>query len=89
MRCGDEAVATVALRYEHREVLVADLLARSDPNLIDLCHDHAERLTAPIGWSLRDERTPNHSQAALSTRPGDGDYPRMGSAPDLAGWAQE
>ncbi|MEX1046832.1 MAG: DUF3499 family protein [Actinomycetota bacterium] len=89
MRCGDSAVATVALRYEHREVLMADLLAEPDPNLIDLCSDHADGLTAPIGWNLRDERTPGHSELQPAPRPGDAGDPQMGSAPDLAGRTRE
>jgi hypothetical protein len=47
----------VVLRYEEREVLVGDLTAEADPNLVDLCADHAGRLTPPIGWTLSDTRT--------------------------------
>jgi hypothetical protein len=49
-------VATVALRYDSREVLIRDLLEVRDPNLLDLCRMHAEKLTAPFGWQLHDER---------------------------------
>lgn len=89
MRCGDTADATVALRYEHREVLMADLLSEPDPNLIDLCSNHADRLTAPVGWSLRDERTPSHSEPQPEPRTGDAGGPQLGSAPDLAGRTRE
>jgi hypothetical protein len=37
-------------------VLVRDLLEDRDPNLLDLCRMHTEKLTAPFGWQLRDER---------------------------------
>lgn len=57
LRCRTSASATVVLRYEEREVLVGDLTAEADPNLVDLCADHAGRLTPPIGWTLSDTRT--------------------------------
>jgi hypothetical protein len=47
---------TAALRYGDREVLIGDLSPDTDPNLVDLCFDHAERLTPPIGWSIVDLR---------------------------------
>jgi Protein of unknown function (DUF3499) len=46
----------VALRYGDREVLVGNLSPDTDPTLVDLCFDHAERLTPPIGWSIVDLR---------------------------------
>ncbi len=57
MRCGNLAAATVALRYEDREVLVGDLLSKLDPNLLDLCRIHAERLVPPLGWHVKDQRS--------------------------------
>lgn len=56
MRCESRAAATVALRYESREVLIGDLAPERDPNLLDLCAEHAARLTPPVGWQVRDER---------------------------------
>lgn len=44
------------LRYAAREVEVVPLVPDPDPNLVDLCAEHADRLTPPIGWSLRDSR---------------------------------
>jgi len=55
--CDDVASVTMGLRYEDREVLLADLLGEEDPNLLDLCARHADRLTLPIGWRIRDERS--------------------------------
>jgi Protein of unknown function (DUF3499) len=56
MRCDAEPVATVSLRYSAREVAIGDLLAERDRNLLDLCRDHVERLTPPVGWAVRDTR---------------------------------
>lgn len=58
MRCGHEPVVTVSLSYTEREVVVADLLPERDPNLLDLCREHVERLTPPVGWHVRDLRSP-------------------------------
>ncbi|HZP90667.1 MAG TPA: DUF3499 family protein [Actinomycetota bacterium] len=56
MRCTAEAVATVGLSYEGRVVVVGNLVPEPNPNLVDLCSAHLERLTPPIGWRVRDER---------------------------------
>ena len=42
----------MALRYGDREVLVGELSPEADPSLVDLCREHAERLTPPIGWRI-------------------------------------
>lgn len=57
MRCAAEPVATVSLRYAEREVLIGDLLAERDRNLLDLCREHVDRMTPPVGWNVRDRRT--------------------------------
>jgi hypothetical protein len=56
--CDRPAAATVRLSYDARLVLVQDLASERSPYLLDLCVDHLDRLTPPIGWSLRDERVP-------------------------------
>jgi len=56
MRCGAEPVATVSLVYAERRILVADLLRERDPNLLDLCREHVDRLRAPVGWRVDDVR---------------------------------
>jgi len=38
------------------EVVVGDLLAERDPNLLDLCREHVERMTPPVGWIVHDRR---------------------------------
>jgi hypothetical protein len=57
MRCGAEPVATVALHYSAREVVITDLQPDRDPNLLDLCRDHVDRMTPPLGWSVSDRRS--------------------------------
>jgi hypothetical protein len=44
------------MRYRDRLVWLSDLLPERDPNLLDLCEEHAGRITAPRGWTLRLER---------------------------------
>jgi hypothetical protein len=56
MRCDAEPVATVALVYITREVVVGDLTPDRDPTVLDLCAEHVERMVPPRGWSVRDER---------------------------------
>jgi len=58
MRCEAEPVATITLGYAEREVVIGSLLEERDPNLLDLCQEHAERLTPPVGWTVRDVREP-------------------------------
>ena len=57
MRCANDPTATVALLYAYRAVVIAGLLAERDPNLLDLCDEHGDRMTPPVGWVVRDERT--------------------------------
>ena len=45
------------LRYQSREVHVLELTGEPDPNLLDLCADHVDRLTPPLGWAVRDGRS--------------------------------
>jgi hypothetical protein len=54
--CPEAAAATIGIRYAAREVVIGDLLPQRDPNLLDLCHAHADGLTAPFGWSRLEGR---------------------------------
>jgi hypothetical protein len=56
IRCTAQAVATIGLSYEQRTVVVGALVSDPNPNLLDLCTEHVERLTPPRGWLVRDER---------------------------------
>jgi hypothetical protein len=57
MRCAHEPIVTVSLVYAERAVVVDDLFAERDPNLLDLCDEHVSRMTPPVGWVVRDRRT--------------------------------
>ncbi len=54
--CGNPAAASFSFRYETGELWLGDL-AEPHPSRYDLCHYHAEHLTAPRGWERIDERT--------------------------------
>jgi Protein of unknown function (DUF3499) len=58
LRCRADATVTVALRYGNREVVVGVLTPDTDPTLVDLCREHGDRLTPPIGWRIVDVRVP-------------------------------
>jgi uncharacterized protein DUF3499 len=40
------------VRYAAREIEVRPLPEVSDPHHVELCSDHAARLTPPRGWTL-------------------------------------
>jgi hypothetical protein len=54
--CEEVASASIGLRYEQRIVVVGDLQIRHDPNLLELCTVHADRMTPPRGWVTEDRR---------------------------------
>jgi hypothetical protein len=68
MRCGREPVAAVSLIYAERVVLVNDLApaddrgthevshALHDIHALHLCGEHVDRVTPPLGWTIRDHR---------------------------------
>lgn len=56
MQCKAEPAATVSLLYTQRQVVIGDLVAERDPNLLDLCEEHVARMTPPVGWTVRDAR---------------------------------
>ncbi len=58
-------MATITLRYAARRVVVGDLLADRDTNLLDLCQRHVGGMTPPVGWSVEDRR-PVAADAAAS-----------------------
>jgi hypothetical protein len=47
------------------QVWLDELAGERDPHAYDLCHRHADRLTAPQGWQVRDRR-PNPAPLALA-----------------------
>ena len=69
MRCDAEPIATVSLRYADREVAIGPLLAERDRNLLDLCREHVDRMTPPVGWAIRDVRVTVVAHAAAPHAP--------------------
>jgi hypothetical protein len=56
MSCPAEAVATIALRYADRKVVIGALRPERDPRLLDLCARHLTAMTPPVGWLVDDAR---------------------------------
>lgn len=46
----------MSLAYPERSVQVHDLFPDRDPNLLDLCGEHVDRMTPPVGWTIQDNR---------------------------------
>ena len=56
MSCPEEPVATIALRYADRLVVIDELRPNRDPRLLDLCARHVGAMTPPVGWVVEDAR---------------------------------
>ena len=56
MSCSAEPVATIALRYADRKILIGELRPEKDPRLLDLCPRHLAAITPPVGWLVDDAR---------------------------------
>jgi hypothetical protein len=56
MSCTDPPVATIALRYADRRILIGELRPERDPRLLDLCARHLGAMTPPVGWLVDDAR---------------------------------
>ncbi len=54
--CSEGAAVTLTYQYSHAQVWLDELSAERDPHAYDLCERHANRLTAPQGWQVRDRR---------------------------------
>ena len=67
--CDQPASATVGLRYADRILWLAELAPERDPNFLELCGGHADRLTAPVGWSRVDDRLGARPVAAKEPSP--------------------
>jgi hypothetical protein len=65
MSCPEPPIASVALRYAGRRIVIEALRAERDPRLLDLCARHVRAMTPPVGWLVEDERFP----AALASHP--------------------
>jgi len=59
VRCGAPAGIVMAFAYEARLVWLEDLEGAVVPRAgYAFCSGHADRLTAPVGWTLLDRRGP-------------------------------
>lgn len=56
--CGRPAEVTAGVRYAERVAWLGDLVTERDPNLLDLCREHGDRLRPPRGWRVVDDRSP-------------------------------
>ncbi|MEO9224081.1 MAG: DUF3499 family protein [Acidimicrobiales bacterium] len=54
--CHEEATTTLSYDYGASTVVIEALLPDAHPMLHDLCDRHANRLSVPRGWLLRDQR---------------------------------
>ena len=57
---------TLTYQYSLAQVWLDGLAAERDPHAYDLCRRHADRLTAPQGWHVRDRRPGGHQSQAVA-----------------------
>jgi hypothetical protein len=50
--CKEPAVFTLTYVYRDSTAVLGPLAAYVEPHCYDLCAEHADRLTAPMGWEL-------------------------------------
>ncbi|MCD0451195.1 DUF3499 domain-containing protein [Actinocorallia sp. API 0066] len=50
--CKASAVFTLTYVYRDSTAVLGPLAAYVEPHCYDLCAEHADRLTAPMGWEL-------------------------------------
>jgi hypothetical protein len=56
--CGAIAEATLTYHYASRTAWLDELDGQPDPSSYELCGQHADRFTVPLGWN-REDRRPN------------------------------
>lgn len=56
---------TLTYQYSHAQVWLDELSVERDPHAYDLCERHADRLTAPQGWQVRDRRRVDAATAPI------------------------
>lgn len=64
--CSEAATVTLTYQYSLAQVWLDGLAADRDPHAYDLCRRHADRLTAPQGWHVRDRRPTAHPSQGLA-----------------------
>lgn len=50
--CSRPAVATLTFVFADSMAVIGPLAAKSEPGCYDLCVDHANSTTVPVGWQL-------------------------------------
>ncbi|HJB63347.1 MAG TPA: DUF3499 domain-containing protein [Candidatus Microbacterium pullistercoris] len=50
--CNREAVATLTFDYDDQMAALGPLGAGDDPHAHDLCAQHTDRLSVPVGWTV-------------------------------------
>ncbi|MFW0110845.1 DUF3499 domain-containing protein [Rothia sp. CCM 9417] len=50
--CQREAIFTLTYAYAQSTAVIGPLSVHREPHAYDLCEFHADRLTAPQGWSV-------------------------------------
>lgn len=50
--CSRPAAVTLTFDYEDRLAAIGPLAVEAEPHTYDLCTMHADRLTAPQGWTI-------------------------------------
>jgi streptogramin lyase len=63
--CGAPATAVLTFQYASGTVWVLDL-GEPDPAAIDLCTRHADKVSAPRGWTSHDRRAGSGSSMSTS-----------------------
>lgn len=54
--CARSAEVLLSFDYDTRHVALRWSTDEHDPNILELCVDHADRFRPPHGWSLEDAR---------------------------------
>jgi hypothetical protein len=60
-RCQNQATALMRFEYAHARIWIDDLDGPTDVSAYPFCDRHAATMTAPVGWSLDDRRSPMQS----------------------------
>ena len=55
--CSATAVCTLTFEYDARTAWLGDLSEEPLPSGYDLCLEHAERTSVPLGWDRVDRRS--------------------------------
>lgn len=54
--CNMPSAVVLLFDYGGRHVVLDWVPAQRNPNLLEVCVDHADRFSPPRGWTLSDER---------------------------------